>query len=148
MALLRSNHERLKIRGDWVHGALVTSSALFRKAVLMKSNIQGAESRTVKAILGVFSRHCYLVDLFFENETKDKIRCRPEELKWRSQDMSRAEQVLIRVALDIWSGSGEAKVWELLEVLDEDNFIAVLKALMLVKADRTWPYNQGTGFSL
>ena len=40
--------------------------------------------------------------------------------------MSSGEDLLVRVALDLWSGSGDAKVWELVEILD------LLKALIYV----------------
>ena len=110
----------------------------------MKPNGKEIENRTVRSVLCVFSMHQYLVDFFFEKPNKVKIRFRPDEMRWRIQDMSSGEQVLVRVALDIWSGSGDAKIWELLEILDEGNFGAVLKALMLIKFDRTWPYDHGS----
>lgn len=105
----------------------------------MKSSMNNAERRSVEAILMVFSEHQYLADFFFE-ESKEKIRFRPDEMKWRAQDLSSSEQVLVRIALDIWSGSGDAKVWELLEVLDKQNFISALRGLSIIKDDRSWPY--------
>jgi len=51
----------------------------------------------------------------------------------RIAGLSDGEKVLIRIALDIWSGSGDAKVWELIETLDDYNFSNVLKGLAVLR---------------
>jgi len=44
--------------------------------------------------------------------------------------LSSGEQLLLRVAFDIWNGGGGAKVGELLHTLDERNLRAVTDALL------------------
>ena len=44
--------------------------------------------------------------------------------------LSSGEQILARVALDIWGGYGNAKIEDIIWRLDADNFRAVLTALM------------------
>lgn len=106
----------------------------------MKSSAESMDVRMVEAIQMVFKNHQHLSQLFFEESMK-KIRFRPDEMRWRAQDMSRREQVLIRIGLDMWSGSGDCKIWELLEVLDKPTFLAVLQGLTTIKGDRTWLYD-------
>lgn len=50
--------------------------------------------------------------------------------------LSSGEILLIKIALDIWSGSGHAYVWEIIEVLDKDNFFYVPEALIIVRRNR------------
>lgn len=105
----------------------------------MKS-LSMSEQRTIQALQKLFSNNKYLLD-FFLDDCQAKLRFRPDEMRWRAQGQSSGEQVLIRVGLDIWSGSGDAKVWELLEILDDDNFMVSLESLLLIKKDRSWPYD-------
>jgi hypothetical protein len=114
----------------------------------LKFVAQKTERQTVVSILQVFSRHDSLVDFFFEKTTKKKIRFRPDEMRLRIKNMPSNEQLLIRIALDIWSGSGNVKVWELLEVLDGENFAVAMNALLLIKSVRTLPGELAKGFSL
>ncbi len=103
-----------------------------------KPQLSEYEKRMAKAIEAIF-KHTYLKDFFFE-EGMRKIRFRPDEMRWRIQGFSHSEQVLVRVGLDMWSGSGDAKIWEILEVLDDNNFHATLSGLAIIKTDRQWPY--------
>ncbi len=103
-----------------------------------KPQLNEYEKRMVIAIETIL-KHTYLKDFFFEEGMK-KIRFRPDEMRSRIQGFSCSEQVLIRVGLDMWSGSGDAKIWEILEVLDDRNFHATLSGLVMIKTDRQWPY--------
>lgn len=104
------------------------------------SSVESAERRMIGAIQVVFKNHQNLSRFFFEDSMK-KIRFRPDEMRFRARDLSSGEQVLIRIGLDIWSASGDAKIWEVLEILDKQNFLTVLRGLLMIKDDRTWPYN-------
>lgn len=80
----------------------------------------------------MFLNHQYLLRGFFE-ERQPRISLAPEEMIQQSAGFSDGEIVLIKIALDIWSGSGNACVWELLEVLDKGNFLNVLKGMLMIK---------------
>lgn len=58
-----------------------------------------------------------------------RLRHGPDKLLQLSKSFSSGEQLLVRVALDIWSGSGDAKIAQLIENLDEDNLYNVLNGL-------------------
>lgn len=51
-----------------------------------------------------------------------RLRARAGILKEDAWKFSEAEQLLIRVALDFWSGSGHAQLWELLETWNGDDW--------------------------
>lgn len=93
-----------------------------------------SEKRYYDAIARVFGCHPYLLKGFFE-EDKARLSQEPEKILQRSEGFADSEIVLIKVALDIWSGSGNAPVWQVLEVLDGDNFRNVIHALMMVKLE-------------
>lgn len=86
------------------------------------------ERRQLEIIGHLFCRHLYLLDFLFDPKIP-RLRLEPDGLLEQSSVMSAGEDLLVRVALDLWSGSGDAHVWELVEILDEENFLYVLRAL-------------------
>jgi len=79
------------------------------------------EKKTFFAFQILFRTHPNLLEFFFER-TKPRLRKLPEILIQEAQSFSSAEYILVRVALDLWSGSGEVKMWEVYETLDGSNF--------------------------
>jgi hypothetical protein len=61
----------------------------------------------------IFRNHPGLLDFFFEKK-EPRIRMRAIEMRKAAFGMSSGEQLLLRVALDVWSGSGNAKIWQLI----------------------------------
>ena len=86
------------------------------------------DQRLLEIIGHMFCKHLYLLDFFFD-PNEPRLRQLPEELLKESAVMSSGEDLLVRVALDLWSGSGDARVWELIEILDGENFVYVLRSL-------------------
>ena len=76
----------------------------------------------------IFSKHPKLLEFFFEKH-RPRMSYSPVEMLKEIGVFSTGEELLIRVAMDIWSGSGNTKLWRLIEQLDHDNFSNVLKAL-------------------
>ena len=96
-------------------------------------NAGKVERKLFEAISLIFKNHLYLLDFLFEPDVA-KIRDVPEELIFQSGDLSCGEDLLVRIAIDLWSGGfGDACVWELVEILDEDNFSNVLEALLKLR---------------
>ncbi len=93
-----------------------------------KSNL-----RLLKAICIVFRKHPKLLSFLFDPHSP-VLRAQPEALMKESRDFSSGEDLLVRVALDMWSGSGEAYVYELIEILDNTNLFNVLEGLQFLKA--------------
>ena len=81
-----------------------------------------------QAIGLVFRNHPELLEFFFEAR-EPRVRFVSEEMLREAAGFSSGERILIRVALDMWSGSGNAKIWQMLETLDHNNFHNCLKAL-------------------
>lgn len=88
---------------------------------------------TYSVIAVIFRNHPNLLRFFFE-ERRPRIRHKPMELRAQAAGFSSGEQLLIRVALDVWSGSGNAKIWQLIETLDPDNMCNVLEALAKLRS--------------
>ena len=76
-----------------------------------------------------------LMDFLFESE-KPRLRKRAGILKEDAWFFSHGEQLLIRTALDFWSGSGHVALWELLESLDEENLRRVVVAIVEIRKVR------------
>src|SRR4051794_32454833 len=87
-----------------------------------------SERRQYDLIALIFSNHPKLLEFFFE-KNQARLSLPPEAMLKELGCFSSGEQVLLRVALDMWSGSGNAFVWQLIETLDHDTFYKVLKAL-------------------
>ncbi len=66
---------------------------------------------------------------FLFHPSEARLRETPDQILKLSKSFSSGEQVLLRVALDIWSGTGDAKVSHLLRVLDEQSLVNVLNGL-------------------
>lgn len=63
-------------------------------------------------------------------DDKPRLKESIEDLLALSASCFSAQQdVMFRVAMDIWSGSGETRVWELIEFLDDERLRLVLEAL-------------------
>jgi hypothetical protein len=90
------------------------------------------ERKLFRIISLIFKNHPHLVDFLFDSKVP-KIRLQSEKLLSESEDLSAFEDLLVRVALDVWGGGGNARIWELLEFLDENNFKNVLKALLKLR---------------
>lgn len=84
-----------------------------------------------QAIATIFERDERLMSFFFEKE-RPRMRMRAGLLREEAWRLSEEEQLLIRVALDIWSGSGHVQIWELLEEWDQaqwETFAAAMREL-------------------
>lgn len=66
---------------------------------------------------------------FLFHPTEARLRASPEVILRLSKSYSSGEQVLIRVALDVWSGQGGARVSDLIDRLDPSNLRNVLNGL-------------------
>ena len=88
-----------------------------------------SERRQFELISMIFSNHPKLLDFFFD-PFLPRICGDPVEVIEEAGCFSSGEQVLIRVALDLWSRSGDTKICDVFERLDQDNLNKVLKALM------------------
>ncbi len=69
-----------------------------------------------------------LSDFLFESSAETILRESPAALLADSWELTFEQQILVRASLDIWNGSGNVFLWELLR-LSEKNFSRLLVAL-------------------
>ena len=105
-----------------------------------------SDLKLYEGICKSFSNHKYLLEGFFD-ETYARLRSSPELMIEQTSGYSHGEIVLIKVALDIWSGSGNVFVWQILETLDKRTFLSVIEALEFVKHDEQTFIGPLGGFS-
>lgn len=69
------------------------------------------------------------IDFLFEPVSPPCLRECPEILLEDSWELKSEQQILVRAALDIWSGSGNVFLWELINGLSEQNFAQLTGAI-------------------
>jgi hypothetical protein len=76
----------------------------------------------------------HLIELIFDPH-KPETKIPPAALNAFLDGFSHGEKMLIRIAFDLWSSSGNAVLWEIIETLDSSNFENFLTALTLRRSD-------------
>ncbi|MBX9767152.1 MAG: hypothetical protein K2X47_07770 [Bdellovibrionales bacterium] len=84
------------------------------------------------AISLLFRSHPELLDFLFDKR-RARLRLSPVEMLDGLRGFSGGEQVLIRVAMDLWSGCGNTKLSRMLETLDDESLNNVLNVLRILK---------------
>ncbi len=89
----------------------------------------GKGQRRMQEVLNlIFSKHPRFLEFLFD-EHEPKLRDEPEALLYEAGVFSRGEQILIRIALDLWCGEGNVSLWDIVERLDLYNYEHVLAGL-------------------
>jgi hypothetical protein len=73
------------------------------------------------------------LQLFLFHHQNRELRLAPDALLQEARSLCRGEKILIQIALDFWSESGGARLPEIIENLDHDNFIAFVRALLRIR---------------
>ena len=100
----------------------------------MKSwiNPSSSDQKIFEIIQRALRKHSKLLTLIFDPH-KARLAAAPEQILYEAEAFSSGEFLLTKVALDLWSASGNANIYDLLTVLDEDNFIFVIQAILQLK---------------
>lgn len=85
-----------------------------------------------RAIGIIFNNDERWLDFFYSHKGGD-LRLAPEELIQEARCFSRGEQILIRVALELWSGANYVGISQIVEHLDWTNLTRVLVAIMTLR---------------
>lgn len=88
-----------------------------------------AELKLLRAISIISRDDTYLFLVFFDQDEPVLSDTIENLLEFSGQTFSAKQDILFRVALDVWSGGGEAHLWEILEYLDDKRLGNVLEAL-------------------
>ncbi|MBF0316483.1 MAG: hypothetical protein HQK52_23910 [Oligoflexia bacterium] len=73
---------------------------------------------------------------FLMNPDNPRLTATSDRIKYNSGVLSSGEQLLIRVGLDIWDGSGGITFNELYQKLDEKNFQKIILVLLFLRAPK------------
>jgi len=114
--------------------------------MLVWSNGTSHSRNLFQVIVCLFRNHPKLLEFLFDKECP-RLRRSCRDLKAEATRFSTSEELLVRVALDLWQEGpgydfGDACIWELL-TLEGDDFEAVLSSLQLLKEK----YHTGAGLS-
>ena len=88
-----------------------------------------AEVKLLRAISIIFRDDTYLFLVLFDAEEPVLSDTIEQLLEFSGETFSAKQDILFRVAMDVWSGGGEARIWEVLEYLDDKRLGNVLEAL-------------------
>lgn len=70
-----------------------------------------------------------MTSFLFEPPTSTSLRAHPNVLAYDSWELNDEQQLLVRAALDIWSGNGNVFLWELLSKLNRKSLSRLIEAL-------------------
>jgi hypothetical protein len=87
------------------------------------------ESHLFGSIRTLFRGDERLTYFFFHHMT-GTLRLPPDELLREARELSRGERILIQIALDFWSDSGKTRLPDILDHLDDENLLAVIRAIL------------------
>jgi len=76
----------------------------------------------------IFRRYPGLLEYLLEPGCP-RLRHEPEVLLDGARAFSSGEQILVRIVLDLWSSSASVRLWDLVEILDEETYHDVLAGL-------------------
>ena len=76
----------------------------------------------------IFAGHSKLLQFLFNDETA-RLRQEPRILLSSACGFSSGEKILVRIGLDLWNGSGDVKLWHIVESLNESTYENVLIGL-------------------
>lgn len=86
-------------------------------------------SLRINAIGAHFDWNEHWMHFLFSHKAQE-LGAAPAELLSQSASFSHGEQLMVRIALDIWSSQGKAQVSNLLDVLDDDTFLRMISSLL------------------
>jgi hypothetical protein len=100
--------------------------------------------RLIEAISLALGNHDKLLEFLFDPK-RPRLASDPDDLLERSRCFSSAERVLVAVAIDIWSQSANAPLWQVIYKLDAENFSNVVLSLQYLAANQGYeePLNRG-----
>lgn len=87
-----------------------------------------SDRRILRSIFLLVGSEPRLLEFLFEREAP-RIRQRAGVLRDEARAFGPADELTVRVALDLWCGGGHVQVWELLEGWDAENWTRFIRAV-------------------
>lgn len=100
--------------------------------MLCWENVCPSDQKRLQAISILYGKHPDLLFYLFE-VSRPRLKLPSEILKEYAQGFSSGEELLIRLGLDIWDGSGNALFREVHQILDPTNFQNAIKTLRYLR---------------
>ena len=100
--------------------------------IKVASNQSLSDQRLISSIHELFRSDERLLYFLFHHQMP-QLRLSPIDLLKESQDLARGEKILIQIALDLWSGTGDVHLPRIIEGLDNENFIAFIRAILRLR---------------
>ena len=111
----------------------MNEKSLMKSCLPKKSDVsEFAHSHLVSSILHLFCNHEELVPFLFHHQ-KRELRASPTKLLKEARCLSRGERILIQIALDFWSDSGGARISDIVEHLDDENILTVIRGILRIR---------------
>ena len=79
-----------------------------------------------------FQNHPQLLGFLFESD-RPKLRHEASTLIREAGAFSTGEKILIRIALNLWSGHGSVCLWDIIEKLDQEDYQQVVLGLQYLR---------------
>jgi hypothetical protein len=98
-------------------------------------NPSKTEIKQYQAIEIILKNHEKLIDFIFD-KINPRLKWPTEKLLKNAKGFSNSEYILIKIVLDIWNGTGNAYLNEVLESVDNDNFVKIMKGLIYLKLQK------------
>lgn len=97
-------------------------------------NANREERRLLDAITILLENNQHLLAFLLDSDTP-RLRKRAGILQEDAWNLSHNEQLLVRAALDLWSGSGHLQLWEMIETWDAVNWSNFIQAIRVLGLD-------------
>ena len=98
-------------------------------------NASSTDKHLLNAIARLFRNNPQLLEFFFHpSEPQLALPCK--KIKQLARSYGSADELLVRIALDIWNESGSLNFNEIHQKLDEKNFMNVILTLGYLRGDR------------
>lgn len=99
--------------------------------MILWKNADPSDLKLLESISILLSKHPKLLDYIFCS-TDPRLRASASEIKTDANSLSAGKNLLVRLALDIWSGEGEINFNEIYQTLDNENFTNLLKSMVFL----------------
>jgi hypothetical protein len=98
-------------------------------------NASNSDQKLLTAIARLFRNGPQLLEFFFHpSEPKLALPCK--QIKHLAKSFCTADELLIRIALDVWCAAGAINFNEIYQKLDEANFVNVVLTLGYLRGNR------------
>ena len=67
---------------------------------------------------------------FLFHHKECRLRDTVKEILKEAKALNHDERVLVQIAIDMWSGDGGTRLSDILDLIDEDNFLSLIRALL------------------